>query len=90
MDILVHQQPPWGLWNIYLEDATKQKSGVYQLDFFGVFLHANINNRVFVKLDSRYTYYFTDYSKYFGIDLRLLKSLYIMANSGNLFSDELT
>ena len=47
-------------------------------------------NRVFVKLDSRYANYFPEYSSYFGRALRLLKYTYEMANSGNLFADELT
>ena len=47
-------------------------------------------NSVFVKLDSRYTDYFPEYAKYFGIALMLLKSMYGMTNSGKLFSDELT
>ena len=33
---------------------------------------------------------FPGYAKYFGISLRLLKSMYGMTNSGKLFADELT
>ena len=43
-----------------------------------------------VKLDIRYTDYFPEYAKYFGIALRLLKSIYGMTNSGKLFTDEVT
>ena len=43
-----------------------------------------------MKLDSRYADYFTSYSSYFGISLRLLESLYGMTNYGKIFSDELT
>ena len=43
-----------------------------------------------MKLGSRYREYFPDYANYFGRPLRLKKSMYEMANSGNLFSDELT
>ena len=63
---------------------------MHQLDFIGSFLQAKFKNRVFVKLDSRYADYFPEYSNYFGRDLRLLKSMYGMTNSGNLFADELT
>ena len=42
----------------FLADAAKHKSIVHQLDFIGVFLQAKLKNRVFVKLDIRYTYYF--------------------------------
>ena len=44
----------------------------------------------FVKLDIRYTDYFIEYAKYFGRSLRLLKSMYVMTNSGKVSSDELT
>ena len=74
----------------FLADATKHKARVHQLDFIGAFLQAKVKNRVFVNLDSRYTYYFPEYAKYFGRALILLKSMYGMNNSGKLFSDELT
>ena len=69
-------------------DATKHKARVHRLYFIGAFLQAKFNNRVFVKLDIRYTDYFPEYAKYFGIALRLLKSTYGMTNSGNLFADD--
>ena len=43
-----------------------------------------------MKFDSRYAEYFPEYSNYFGKDLRILKSMYGMTNSGKLFADELT
>ena len=43
-----------------------------------------------MKLDSIYADYFPEYSNYFGRALRLLKSMYVMSNSGKLFADELT
>ena len=43
-----------------------------------------------MKLDSRYVVYFPEYSSYFGRASRLLKSMYVMTNYGNLFADELT
>ena len=42
-----------------------------------------------MKLDSRYAYYFPEYSNYFGRALILVNSLYIMNNSGKLFADDL-
>ena len=74
----------------FLADSTKHKARVHQLDFVGSFLQANVKNRVFVNLDSRYPDYFPEYEKYFGRALRLLNSTYGINNSGNLFSDELT
>ena len=74
----------------FLADATKKKARVHQLDFIGSFLQSKVKNRVFVKLYSRYRDYFPEYENYFGRDLRLLKSIYGMINSGKLFADELT
>ena len=71
----------------FLADAAKHKARVHQFDFIGSFLQAKLKNRVFVKLDIRYTYYFPEYAKYFGRALRLLKSIYGMTNSGKLFAD---
>ena len=42
----------------FLADATKDEAIVHKLYFIGAFLQAKVNNRVFLKLDSRYTYYF--------------------------------
>ena len=74
----------------FLAYAAKHKARVHQLDFIGEFLKAKVKNRVFVKLDIRHTDYFTEYAKYFGRALRLLKSMYSMNKSGKLFADELT
>ena len=74
----------------FLVYSVKHKARVHQLDVIGVFLQANIKNRVFVKLDMRYAYYFPEYAQYFGRALKLLKSMYGMTNSGKLFADELT
>ena len=41
-------------------------------------------------MDSRYADESPEYTKYFGRDLRLLKSMYGMTNYGKLFADELT
>ena len=74
----------------FLADAAKNIARVHQLYFIGAFLQAKLKNRVFVKLDIRYTEYFPEYAQYFGRSLRLLKSMYGMNNSGKLFADELT
>ena len=74
----------------FLFDAVKHKARVHQLDFIGEFLQAKVKNRVFVKLDIRYTYYSPEYTKYFGRALILLNSMYGMTNSGKLFADEST
>ena len=74
----------------FLEDAAKHKARVHQLYFIGELLQAKVKNRVFVKLDIRYTDYFPEYSEYFGRSLRLLNSMYGMTNSVKLFAYELT
>ena len=74
----------------FLADATKHKARVHQLYFIGVLLQEKVKNRVFVKLDSRYEDYFPEYSNYFGIALRLLKSMSVMTKSRKLFTEELT
>ena len=74
----------------FFEYAAKHKARFHQLDFIGAFLKTKVKNRVFVKLDIRYTYYCPEYAKYFGISRRLLKSMYGMNNAGKLFADELT
>ena len=73
---------------IFLVDSAKHKAIVHQLDFIGAFLQAKVKNRFYVKLDIRYTYYFPEYTQYFGRSLILLKSMYGMTNSGKLFADE--
>ena len=52
--------------NYFLADAAKHKARFHQLDFIGAFMQANVNNRVFAKLDMRYTDYFPEYAQYFG------------------------
>ena len=39
----------------FLADAIKQKTIFHQLYFIGAFLQAKFKNRLFLKLDSRYT-----------------------------------
>ena len=61
-----------------LADAAKHKARVSPLYFLGAFFQAKVNNRVFVRLDISYKYYFPEYAKYFEIALRLLKTMYGM------------
>ena len=61
-----------GTLKYLLVDATKHKERVHQLDFIGASLQEKVKNRIFVKLDSRYTDYFPEYANYFGRALILL------------------
>ena len=72
-----------------LEDYVKNKARVSQLYLIGSLLQEKGENRLFLKLDSRYADYFTEYSSYFVRALMLLKYMHEMTNSGNLFADEL-
>ena len=74
----------------FLAYASKHKARVHKLDFIGAFLQAKVKNRVFVKLDIRYTDYLPEYVNDFGRSLRLLNSMYGITYSGKLFADELT
>ena len=74
----------------FLVDATKHNERDHQLDLIGALLQAKVKNIVFVKLDSRCIDYSPEYSKYFGIALILLNSMYGMTNSGKLFAYDLT
>ena len=62
---------------------------MHQLDSIEALLQAKFENRVFMKLGSRYADYFPEYSSYFGRALRLLKSMCGMNKSEKLFADEL-
>ena len=44
----------------FLADEAKHKARVHQLDFIGTLLQEIFKNRIFVKLDSRYTDYFPE------------------------------
>ena len=74
----------------FLVYSVNNKEIVHQLDLIGALWQAKVKNRVFVKLESRYTDYFPGYSIYFGRALRSLKSVYGMNNSGKLFTADST
>ena len=57
-----------------LSDTTKHKARINKLDFIGAFLQEKVQNRLFVKLESRYADYFPEYSNCFGRALILLNS----------------
>ena len=52
-----------------------------QLYLIGSFLQAKVKNRVFLKWESIYAEYFTEFSRYFGRALRLLKYMYVRTDS---------
>ena len=68
----------------FFADAAKHKAIVHQLYFIEDFLQDKVKNRVFLKMDSRYADYFPEYAPYFGIALRLLRSVYGMTDTWSL------
>ena len=56
----------------------------------GASLKAQVKNRLFMKLEIRQAEYFPEYSNYFGIAMKSLKSLYGMTIYGKLFSVRFT
>ena len=67
----------------FLADTANHKARVQKLDFIGALFQANFNNRVFVKLYSRYTDYFPEYSNYLGRALILLKCYMVWITLGS-------
>ena len=60
----------------FLTDSSKHRARVHQLDFIGAFLQAKVKNRVLIKFDIRYAYYFPEYVQYFGRLFELFKYMY--------------
>ena len=56
--------------NYFLEDSVNHKARLHQLDCIGVFLQANVKQRVFLNLDIIYGEYFPKYSNYLEDHLR--------------------
>ena len=52
-------------------------------------MYRRVSENTVCNITSRYTDCFPEYSSYFKIYFELIKSMYVMTNSGKLFSDEL-
>ena len=74
---------------MFIADAAKNKSELLQLDFIGAFLQAPVRSTVYVRLDSELIRICPEYAQYYGVPLRLLKSMYGMAYSGKWWYLEL-
>ena len=61
---------------LFLAYAVWKKCRIYQLDFIGAFLHAIARNRVFTILPNEWRELFPELADWFGVPLRLLKSIY--------------
>ena len=74
---------------LFLANACKYKSRVRALDFIGAYLQALMQTEVWIMLPEYYTTLFPKYKEYFGVPLRLKKSMYGQNVSGKNWYDEL-
>ena len=73
---------PFRSLKMFLADAARNKCRVYQLDFIGAFLQANVRGRIFVSLPKVYGDIWPEFKDYCGRPLKLIKSMYGMTYSG--------
>ena len=74
---------------LFLAYAVWKKCRIYQLDFIGAFLHAIARNRVFTILPNEWRELFPELADWFGVPLRLLKSIYGSVDSSRNWDDTL-
>jgi hypothetical protein len=74
---------------MFLAHAAHLQVRVKQLHFIGAFLRAKVRSRVFIKFPTIYSKILPEYKQYFGVPLRLLKSMYGMTLSGKFWYIEL-
>jgi hypothetical protein len=67
---------------MFLAHATRLKARVKQLDFIGAFLQANTRSRIFVTISMVSGTLFPKFMAYFGVSIRLARSMYCMMLSG--------
>ena len=74
---------------LFLAYAVWRKCCIYQLDFIGTFLHAIARNQVFTSLPNEWREWFPELADWFGVPLRLLKSIYGSVDSSCNWDDTL-
>ena len=74
---------------LFLAYAAWKKCRIYQLNFIGAFLHAIARNRVFTILPNEWRELFPELADWFGVPLRLLKSIYGSIDSSHNWDDTL-
>ena len=74
----------------FLALAAKFICRIYQLDYVGAFLEALAKNGVFTTLPKEWEKYFPDLKEWFGVPLRLLKSLYGSIDASENWDDILS
>ena len=71
-----HQLPHRDYSDVFIADAIKNKTQIFQLDFIQAFIQSDLKNRMFVILDKEYEQFCPIFKKHFGRPLRLRKCLY--------------
>ena len=75
---------------MHLAQAAKAGRTPKQADFIGAYLHARVRGRHFVRLSGELAKYFPEYSKWFGVPLRLKKGMYGLVFAGKWWNEEFT
>jgi hypothetical protein len=75
---------------MHLAQAAKAGRTPKQADFIGAYLQARVRGRHFVRLSGELAKYFPEYSKWFGVPLRLKKGMYGLVFAGKWWNEEFT
>ena len=76
------------LLKVFLAEAASRKRHIYQADYIGAYLQADMDRRVFVKLPADWAAYFPEYAEWFGVPILLKKSAYGINSAGRLWAEE--
>jgi hypothetical protein len=75
---------------MHLAQAAKAGRTPKQADFIAAYLQARVRGRHFVRLSAELANYFPEYSKWFGVPLRLKKGMYGLTFAGKWWNEEFT
>ena len=77
------------LLKLFICVAARRKRSIYQADFIGAYLQANMDRAVYVMLPMELKEFFPDLAEWFGVPLLLEKSCYGINSAGRLWAEEL-
>ena len=77
------------LLKLFICEAARRKRRIYQADFIGGYLQANMDRAVYVMLPMELKEFFPDLAEWFGAPLLLEKSCYGINSAGRLWAEEL-
>jgi hypothetical protein len=75
---------------MHLSQAAKAGRTPKQADFIAAYLQARVRGRHFVRLSANLAKHFPEYTKWFGIPLRLKKGIYGLSFAGKWWNEEFT